>query len=89
MFCGACPGQPLESNGLRVRTRVGFGPVQRNYGATYRSVQEALHHQVPRGSAGLVRAHLRSVSNGKELCRNNAPLCQACQGSHLCSFPMK
>ncbi len=89
MFCGASPSLPLESNGLRVLTRVGFGRVQRNYGATYRSVQEALRDQVPRGSAGLVRAHLLLRQHGKELCRNNAPLCQACPVSHLCSFPMK
>ena len=42
MFCGVYPGLPLEWNGLRVLTRVGYGRAQKNYGATYRSVQEAL-----------------------------------------------
>lgn len=32
-FCGAAPGLPLESNGLRVLTRVGYGHKQRNYAA--------------------------------------------------------
>ena len=39
MFCGAAPGLPLEWNGLRVLTRVGYGRWQKNYGATYKSVQ--------------------------------------------------
>jgi endonuclease III len=89
MFCGACPGLPLESNGLRVLMRVGFGRAQKNYGATYRSVQESLQDQVPRSAAMLVRAHLLLRQHGKELCRNNAPLCHSCPVSHLCSFPMK
>jgi len=33
MFCGASPGLPLEWNGLRVLTRVGYGRWQKNYGA--------------------------------------------------------
>ena len=37
MFCGVYPGLPLEWNGLRVLTRVGYGRAQKNYGATYRS----------------------------------------------------
>ena len=41
LFCGSSPGLPLEWNGLRVLTRVGYGRSQKNYGATYRSVQEA------------------------------------------------
>jgi endonuclease-3 len=40
MFCGAAPGLPLEWNGLRVLTRVGYRLWQKNYGATYKSVQE-------------------------------------------------
>jgi endonuclease-3 len=33
MFCGVYPGLPLEWNGLRVLTRVGYGRAQKNYGA--------------------------------------------------------
>jgi endonuclease III len=31
LFCGVGPGLPLESNGLRVLTRVGFGRAQKDY----------------------------------------------------------
>src|SRR5579864_746810 len=44
---GAFEGLPLESNGLRVLTRVGFGRSLKSYGASYRSVQEALCDQLP------------------------------------------
>jgi endonuclease-3 len=37
LFCGVASGLPLESNGLRVLTRLGWGRIQKNYGATYRT----------------------------------------------------
>lgn len=42
LLCGVASGLPLESNGLRVLVRLGWGRLQRDYGKTYRSVQEAL-----------------------------------------------
>ena len=89
MFCGAAPGLPLESNGLRVLTRVGYGRAQKNYGATYRSVQEALQGELPRKAADLTRAHMLLREHGKTLCKTNAPICRNCPAEELCSFPMK
>ena len=89
MFCGASPGLPLESNGLRVLTRIGFGRVAKSYGATYRSVQDALADQLPRDNASLVRTHLLLRLHGKTFCRTNAPLCRSCPISDLCAFPAK
>ena len=86
MFCGKSPGLPLEWNGLRVLTRVGWGRSQKNYGATYRSVQEALGPQLPRDAAYLSCAHLLLREHGKTLCRNNAPRCGECPAAALCSF---
>ena len=37
----------LDSNGLRVLCRVGFAEEQKNYSATYRLVQDAIHEQLP------------------------------------------
>jgi endonuclease-3 len=88
-FCGMGPGLALESNGLRVLTRVGYGRLQKNYGATYRSVQEALRHQLPRTAAQLARAHLLLREHGKTLCKTNAPLCRVCPLSDFCAFPTK
>jgi endonuclease III len=89
MFCGAHSGLPLEWNGNRVLIRVGYGRAQKNYGAQYRSVQEALSGELPRDPAWLARAHLLLREHGKKLCRNNAPLCHECPAADLCSFAKK
>lgn len=86
LFCGAASGLPLEWNGMRVLTRVGYGRTQKNYGAAYRSVQEALSGELPRDPAHLARAHLLLREHGKTMCRNNRPLCRACPAAQLCSF---
>lgn len=89
LFCGAHSGLPLEWNGNRVLTRVGYGRAQKNYGAQYRSVQEALIGQLPRDPAALARAHLLLREHGKTICRNNRPLCQECPAADLCAFALK
>ena len=43
------PLMALDSNGLRVLCRVGFAEEQKNYSATYRSIQDAIREQLPRG----------------------------------------
>ena len=89
MLCGKAAGLPLESNGLRVLERVGFGRAQKNYGATYRSVQEALSGQLSSDAASLTRAHLLLREHGKSLCRNNQPFCDQCPLETECAFPGK
>jgi endonuclease-3 len=89
LFCGSSPGLPLESNGLRVLTRVGYGRSQKNYGATYRSVQEGVRDELPRGAAALARTHLLLREHGKKICRNNSPLCSECPIEDLCLYPGK
>ena len=89
MFCGAACGLPLDSNGLRVLTRVGYGRAQKNYGATYRSVQEALQGELPRDAASLARAHVLLREHGKTICKTTAPVCRICPAEDLCSFSMK
>lgn len=90
MFCGAASGLPLESNGLRVLTRIGYGREHvRNYGRTYKSVQDAIAGEIPKGAMKLAEAHLLLRQHGKEICRNNAPHCTECAISALCSYPAK
>ena len=57
LYCGVAGDLPLESNGLRVLTRFGFGREEKSYGATYKSVQEAIVADLPCGSAALAQAH--------------------------------
>jgi endonuclease-3 len=89
MYCGASPGLPLEWNGLRVLTRVGYGRWQKNYGAAYRSVQEALKPELPRKAEAIAQAHLLLRQHGKEVCRDKTPQCYGCPVKELCAYPIK
>jgi len=86
LFCGKAEGLPLESNGLRVLTRVGYGREQKDYGAMYRSVQEAIRAELPAGASPLAQAHLLLRQHGKTLCKTNGPLCVECPAAGLCAF---
>lgn len=90
MFCGVAPGLPLESNGLRVLIRIGYGREHlRNYGRMYKSVQDAIAGELPGGASKLSEAHLLLRAHGREICRNNAPRCAECGISALCAYPAK
>ena len=86
LFCGCYTGLPLESNGLRVLTRVGYGTVQKSYTSTYRSVQEAVTPQLRPNPKELITSHLLLRQHGKELCLTNRPLCTRCPIAELCSY---
>jgi len=86
LLCGVSSGLPLESNGLRVLVRLGWGRSQRNYGATYRSVQDALKPELPSSTARLKDAHLLLRTHGKVLCKDKAPLCHQCPISAGCDY---
>jgi endonuclease-3 len=89
LLCGVASGLPLESNGLRVLLRLGWGRLQKNYGATYRSVQADLKPELPASAARLKDAHLLLRTHGKELCKDNAPLCHQCPVATECDYAQK
>ena len=76
----------LDSNGLRVLVRLGFGEEKKNYTATYRSVQEALKDQLSDDFDWLISAHILLRQHGKELCKTNAPLCERCPVRKSCAY---
>jgi endonuclease III len=87
LFCGMAQGLPLESAGLRVLTRVGYGRVHlKNYGAMYKSVQEAIAPELPKSAAALLKAHVLLREHGKTLCRDKTPACFECPLETLCAF---
>ena len=86
LLCGIAAGLPLESNGLRTLVRLGWGRSQKNYGATYRSVQDALQPELPKNVESLKEAHLLLRIHGKTLCKDQAPLCHQCPLSGDCSY---
>lgn len=90
MFCELASGLPLESNGLRVLTCVGYGREHlKNYGQTYKSVQEAIAAEIPKAPARLAEAHLLLRQHGKEVCRTNEPACYDCPIAADCAYPTK
>ena len=86
LLCGISSGLPLESNGLRVLGRMGWGRLQRNYGATYRSVQEDLTPELPKSGGRLKEAHLLLRTHGKTVCKDKSPLCHQCPVAAECSY---
>ncbi|HEY3628516.1 MAG TPA: hypothetical protein VGL00_19665 [Terracidiphilus sp.] len=86
LLCGVAVGLPLESNGLRVLVRIGWGHAQKNYGATYRSVQDDLKPELPVDAERLKEAHLLLRTHGKTLCKEKMPLCYQCPVSTGCRY---
>ena len=86
MFCGVSTGLPLESNGLRVLTRLGWGRAQKSYGAMYRSVQEDLATDLPSDAASLAEAHLLLREHGKAICKDGRPACATCPVARQCAY---
>src|SRR5438132_14031953 len=86
LFTRSYPILGLDSNGLRVLVRLGFGEEKKNYSATYRSVQEAIKDQLKEDYDWLIAAHLLLRQHGKQLCKTNAPLCEKCPVRKSCPY---
>jgi endonuclease-3 len=86
LLCGIANGLPLESNGLRVLLRLGWGRSQKSYSATYRSVQEGLRPELPVHVERLKQAHLLLRIHGKSMCKETSPLCHQCPVSMDCRY---
>jgi endonuclease III len=78
LFSGALPVLALDSNGLRVLTRFGFGKADGSYAKSYRSAQEAAAGQIPQECAVLIEAYQLLRRHGQELCKTKHPRCEAC-----------
>jgi len=87
LFCGAGQGLPLEWNGCRVLLRLGFGRENpRNYGAQYKSIQEAIADQLPKTAGTRAQAHLLLKQHGKTLCKDRGPDCGGCPVVEMCGY---
>jgi endonuclease III len=83
---GALAKPALESNGLRVAVRLGYGEEKKSYSATYRSAIEALAPEIRADSAWLARAMELLRIHGKTLCKRTAPDCDACPLTRSCRY---
>jgi len=89
LIAGSHPVLGLDSNGLRVLLRLGFGKEDKNYSKSYRSVQEALAPGLPLDVAFLTEAHQLLRRHGQELCKTNHPRCEACPLKKECAYYRK
>jgi endonuclease-3 len=88
LFCRAFPILALDSNGLRVLVRLGFGEEKPNYSVTYRLVREAIEQEVIKEYPWLIKAHQLLRRHGQELCRRSKPQCEACPLLKACPWPI-
>jgi endonuclease-3 len=86
LFCGMGAGLPLESNGLRVLTRVGWGRPQKNYGSMYRDVQQNIATVLPAEIEARQQAFLLLREHGRVLCKEKAPRCNDCPLAGGCDY---
>jgi endonuclease III len=78
LFTGTHAVPALESNGLRVLTRLGHVREATSYDRTYRDAVAVLEPHAGRGCPWLIRAHQLLRTHGQELCKNNIPRCDEC-----------
>jgi endonuclease-3 len=86
LFSGTVPILSLESNGLRVLLRIGYGVEGKSYSTSYRSAREAAAAELPEETGPLVRAWHLLRTHGQHICRNTTPDCAGCPVSKVCSF---
>jgi endonuclease-3 len=86
LFTKSYPVLGLDSNGLRVLRRIGYGKECKNYSATYHSVQEAVAGEIGQNCGPLIKANQLLRQHGQERCKLNAPLCRICPLTDLCAY---
>jgi endonuclease III len=86
LFTRTHPVLALESNGLRVLLRLGYGEARKNYSATYHSAQEAAKAELNDDFDWLIEAHQLLRRHGQELCKRSGPLCAECPLRPECRF---
>jgi endonuclease-3 len=76
----------LDSNGVRVLTRLGVVKESRSYAATYRAVQAFVQPSLDRGFDWLIRAQHLLRQHGQQLCRRTNPQCERCPLNDRCAY---
>lgn len=86
LFAGAHPVLTLESNGMRVLQRIGYGELHRDYARSYKTVIAAAAPEAKQDVMWLTDAHVLLRHHGKEVCKTSAPLCGVCIVRADCAF---
>jgi endonuclease III len=86
LFSKTHPLLAMDSNGLRVLLRLGYGEERKSYSSTYRSAQEAVKDELRNDYDWLIAAHQLLRRHGQELCKNSAPHCSPCPVKSSCRY---
>jgi endonuclease III len=86
LFARLAPLLALESNGLRVLLRMGYGEESKNYAASLKSAQRAAALELAETVDARIRAFQLLRTHGKEMCKTNGPVCEACPVNDRCAF---
>jgi len=86
LFSRTHPILALDSNGLRVLLRLGYGEERKSYFSTYRSAQERVAGELKKDYDLLIAAHQLLRRHGQELCKTAAPLCPRCPVKSSCQY---
>jgi len=86
LFSNTYPILALDSNGLRVLLRLGYGEGRKAYSAAYRSAQVAVEKEMKNDFKWLIATHQLLRRHGQELCKSADPHCPECPLKSSCSF---
>jgi endonuclease III len=86
LFTQSYPILALDSNGLRVLLRLGYGEEKKSYATSYRLVQQSVGPELDQEYAWLIQAHLLLRHHGQELCKRTKPECPRCPLAADCAF---
>jgi endonuclease III len=86
LFTRTYPIMALDSNGVRVLLRLGFGKADKSYSKCYAQVQQAVATELKPDCDWLIQAHLLLRRHGRELCRRSKPLCGECPLAADCKY---
>src|SRR6185369_2152660 len=89
LFSKTHPILALDSNGLRVLLRLGYGEERKSYSSTYRAAQDAVAGELKNDYDWLIAAHQLLRRHGQELCKSAAPLCPQCPVKSSCRYNQK
>lgn len=84
LLAGASTELALDSNGLRVLVRLGYGSQQKDYARMYRVVLDAVRPEVPGEPQAVTDAYLLLRRHGQQVCKNSRPLCGECPLTARC-----
>ena len=89
LFTRSHPVLGLDSNGLRVLTRLGYGAEAKTYSATYRSATSAALPELGANVESLIDANLLLRTHGQTVCKTSNPHCGACVIRESCPSARK